>query len=473
MPTYVDAGVVRIQTYLARTPALRLRRGASWLITRATGADAIKGWLAGQNLPGVELNPEAGHADGVVSLLVPTGTGPTVAEQLLLYLRTQIPAAELEARWAQADTYLQALTDPDRATLTALPPVHDFTLTETCEKCRVDTCGADGLCVDCAARAAATGYRSTGRRAQLDETEEPDALGLEREVLAAANTGRHPLLRPVPDLGDLAALGGADNDLDLGRKDTDRNHVATVALDGNAMGAFFDAVTDTDDPRIKATVSPMVADATRCALMYAATRIVRGDDQRLPVVPHLVGGDDVVVSVVADRAWEFTAAFLTEFNKALKTSASQAQLPTEVSERLPTMSAGVVFAHHKFPFVRAVALAERALRKAKNDTRAAEAACCWLDVTTDGEQLPTWRTAITLTDLDTTHDADLVALAGLGNSGRQVLARHLGLPDAGHARAAALIWARRNNKPAIAALLARTDILRARNLVALSRWWRR
>src|ERR1700691_5850967 len=102
MPEYLDAGVVRIQSYIARTPELSLRRGASWMITKATGDAAVEAWISDSGLHQVARNPEAGHADGVVTLIVPDGTASGHATGLLLQLRRSIPGAELHAFWGQA-----------------------------------------------------------------------------------------------------------------------------------------------------------------------------------------------------------------------------------------------------------------------------------------------------------------------------------------------------------------------------------
>jgi len=467
MPTYLDAAVVRIQPYLARTPELRLRRGASWLITRATSEEAVDAWIQDSGVRGVARNPEAGHADGVVTLTVPDGQAQAVAARLVQHLREDIPAADLQASWAQAPSYLEfrrARPQPG-STLLAVPPAADFPLTRTCPSCRVDpSAQADGMCADCLARDASAGRRSTrpGPSRPAAQDAEPDALGTERAVLDAVNqrTGRH--LRPVRDMNDLARLGETDSN---------RNHVATVALDGNGMGGFFAALASQQDTGLKQRISPEISAATRGALVSAGASIVRDDDERLPVVPHVLGGDDVVVSVTADRAWPFTRAFLAGFSDALTAAAGRLSIPDDITRQLPSMSAGVVFANASFPYARAARLAEDALRQAKQDTGGARPAVAWLDVTVDGEQPPPWRRTLTQDELDG-HSADLAALAGISRSGRQALARLLGAGSEEEARAAGLVWARRNGQAAVTGLLNQSAVTELRNLVALTRWWR-
>lgn len=467
MPEYLDAAVVRIQPYIARTPELSLRRGASWMITRATGDEAVDAWIEEGGLHSAARNPEAGHADGVVTLTVPDGTAADCAAQLLLHLRRLIPGADLQASWGQAATYLEFRgTQPrDDQLLRALPPVADFPLAETCASCRTDVRDGSGeTCPDCTARAAAAGRRRARPRPEAGEGADADvdALGTERLVIETVGRALGRTLRPVRDMGDLARLG---------EESGNRNHVATVALDGNGMGGFFAALAAHGDPGIKKRISPEVSAATRSALIAAAGAVTKETDRFLPVIPHVLGGDDVVVSVTADRAWPFTRAFLAGFGAAMQAAAERLELTRSIRQRLPSMSAGLVFAHAKFPYARAVRLAEDALRRAKRDTRGAEPAVGWLDVTADGEEAPAWRSTQTLGALSR-HAGDLSSLSGIPRSGRQALARLLDSGTDEESRAAALTWARRNGYPVVPALLDAGSVTEVRNLLALTRWWR-
>jgi len=467
MPTYLDAAVVRIQPYLARTPELSLRRGASWMIVKATGKNAVEAWIRDNGLGEVSPHDEAGHADGVVNLTVPEGTAEHHARQLLLHLRKEIPGAHLQAGWGQADSYLEFRNGQSREDqgLRALPLVADFPLAETCGSCRTDPGDpASKMCTDCRARAAAGGHRRarpapTGSQAPDDA---PDALGTERMVIDAVGHALGRRLRPVGDMSELASLGDESGN---------RNHVATIALDGNGMGSFFAALAGQPDATLKQQISPEISAATRSALISAAQAITRESDRCLPVIPHVLGGDDVVVSAVADRAWPFTRAFLTRFAEALDAAAGRLELPGPLRQRLPSMSAGLVFAHAKFPYARAVQLADAVLHRAKKDTRGAESAIGWLDVTADGEAQPDWRTTQTLGGLQQQAEA-IAALAAIPRSGRQALARLLARGTDEESCAAALYWARRNGHPVVASLLGQASVTDVRNLVALTRWWR-
>jgi hypothetical protein len=468
MPAYLDAAVVRIQPYLARTPELRLRRGASWMITRATSETAVDGWIHDAGLADVARNPEAGHADGVIALTVPEDSAEADAERVLLYLRGQLPGAELQASWGTARTYLEFRHErsPAAQPLMSLPAAADFPLTETCASCRVDPCDrASRMCADCAGRDQAAGRRrarpAAPGEAATDDAQ--DALGTERIVLDAVRAALGRPLQPVAEMTGLAALG---------EESGNRNHVATVALDGNGMGGFFAALAAHGDTTLKQRISPEISAATRAALIAAAQGVTRPADAQLPVIPHVVGGDDVVVSVTADRAWQFTLAFIDYFTAAMSAVAERLALTGPLGRRLPTMSAGIVFSHVKFPYARAVQLAEQALRTAKRDTRGSDPAIAWLDVTVDGEALPAWRTTQTAGMLG--HRAgDLAGLGAISPSGRQALARLLARGSEEEARAAALSWARRGGHDVVPALLDQVSTRELRNLTALTRWWRR
>ncbi|MEU8305918.1 hypothetical protein AB0C84_20365 [Actinomadura sp. NPDC048955] len=459
MPTYLDVAAVRIQHYIARTPALRLRRGASWLLSTATSSDSVLEYFTGTGL-GIARNRDAGDADGIIALTVDRHAERQAAEHVMLYLRELLPAVELQAVWATADSYLDAypaLAAQRSCPLVSMPPQADFSLGTTCEECRVDLRIAGGaMCEDCLARDRGAGRRDFGVDKAQDGSE--DASAIERAVLDSVNKRRSVHLRPVRHFEELARLGSVQGN---------RNHVATVALDGNGMGAFFTALAHTGNAELNRYISPAISAATREALTAATAGAIRPNDRTLPVIAHVSGGDDVVVSVVADRAWTFVDGFQRAFTNELK----KVQLPTDVRVEMPSMSAGVVFAHQKFPYARAVRLADDMLRKAKHDTQGAQAAVCWLDVTEDGEQAPTWRRAFTRDELDGHADA-VKAIADLGNTGRQTLQRLLSTGPEEEIIAAVVSWARRNGHTEIRRLSGHLDIDDMRGLAAYTRWWR-
>lgn len=479
---YVDVGAARIQHYISRTPRLKGQRGASSWLSWATGRDQLAEYVqaisARLGVPGISANPEAGEADGIVSVRLPAGAEPKpVAAELAACLRSALPAIELDARWGAGASYLEAYRDHmkeqrDDPPLRSLPALGDFPALESCRECRAAPAVERldihedknfGVCLDCLSRYQDC-YRRLGLAAQARAGGDGPPIYREEAELADG-LGRDAREAAARDFTALAQLGGPD---------TQRNHVATVYADGNAIGAFFGRIAASGDAGLKARVSAAVSRATRLALREAARAVLR-DDACLPVIPHVVGGDDLVVSVVADRAWEFTVTYLDEFRKRVR---AIPDVPPELLSAVPpTASAGVVFAHAKFPFRRAAELASERLRTAKNDFCGAEPAVAWLDVTRDGEQAPAGQRAWALDDL--------TALAGplrslrteVEPSGRAVLERLVDLtrPDVSVARLRE--HARRLDRaPVLEPFLSGADpadgAARMAGALSVARWWR-
>jgi len=110
---YLDVGAERIQHYISRTPRLKGQRGASSWLSWATGQDQLvqqaEAISATPGMPPIEPNPEAGQADGLLSVRLPADADPRpAAEALGAYLRSVLPAIELTAIWGAGPTYLEA-----------------------------------------------------------------------------------------------------------------------------------------------------------------------------------------------------------------------------------------------------------------------------------------------------------------------------------------------------------------------------
>jgi hypothetical protein len=438
---YLDISAVRIQSYLSRTPQLKGRRGASAAIAEATRlTDDAPVLKAG----GARINAEAGQADGVINLVLDLpdplqalersgpAAGPgsvraepgsgggrqadtaatALAREVFAQLRQRLPGAYFQAVWGIGESYLQVHHDtigPRLARgdiLSDLPPAGEFPYAVVCQICHQDPAtgwlrlGADeadkAACADCRMRHSRS-VRKAGEGAERDLA----------ETLCASRTAQ--------DFAELARLGGPD---------TDRNHLGTVFIDGNAFSDFFHHLSRPGN-RIGADAKTRISQAlnahTRTALARAAGQVSRdGDDGLLCVVPHLVGGDDVLVSLPADRAWPFTRRFLQEFGQLAEETRQQAGLPG-----LPTLSAsaGLVFAHASYPFHLVVEEAEARLRAAKSDVRGEVASVNFTDLTADGPGSTKPATA-TLTSLDA-KAAALDALARLPASLRTQLAAFL------------------------------------------------
>ncbi|HEY7273689.1 MAG TPA: hypothetical protein VH502_13225 [Actinoplanes sp.] len=444
---YVDIAPVRIQQYLARTPRLRDRRGASAALEAATAETSLDEVLAGR----ARANPEAGDADGVVNLIVddPTHTDAVIGD-VLAHLRNRLPAAQFQATSAHAPDYVQAITAmrlqrESGEARTDHPTVAEFPFAAPCRLCRaapaVDRVRLGpgderAACADCTMR--------QSREVRREGT------GAERTLSVALGLDTTP-----DDFAALAALGGTD---------TDRNHLATVYADGNGIGDFFARLADTAGKTRKAA-SKALSDHTRAALAHATRAVSRPDDEMLCVVPHVVGGDDILVSLPADRGWRFTRAFLADLCERLERTAADLDIPP------PTVSAGIVFAHNSHPFHLVVEEAAAGLKRAKREVAGKAASVQAHDVTVDGvagPRMPGLR-------LDTLQDAaaDLDRLRAVPQSGRSQLAQALADGD-GEVRALTLAK-RLDREDVVKPFLATDSTASAINLghaLRIVRWWR-
>lgn len=398
MNSYLDVGVSQIQSWLARTPRLRGRRGASTMIRKATSGDTVRSLV--NSLGGLaEINSEQGPIDGVISLrLHSTGTEERkrVEAAVLAHLRSSLPAAMLEVARFEGPDYHSAKTD---ATRTQWPArVHEYPLARPCDWCHSspgseDSVAQDGehetLCIDCSLRS-----REAGRA-----TDPGKMPGPERDLLDRLHTNR-TVPDKFPDLAEIG-LGGSG----------DRTHVATVFADGNQLGRFIATLRE-ERPEELATIPKAISEATWSAVVAGLTAIDH-EDGPLPVIAHLVGGDDILLTVPAHGAWKFVTEMTSAFHDALEGLGEETRSPS------PTLSAGAVIHHHSYPLAATIDLATELLRQAKGE-HVGRAAMRWHSITHDGPRT-TGRPAVLIEALRD-NEANLKQLAAVPASQRQQLA---------------------------------------------------
>lgn len=157
--------------------------------------------------------------------------------------------------------------------------------------------------------------------------------------------------------------------------------LAVVHADGNGLGAVFvnfDKYVQTDGnaasvlQRNRAYVDRLRAfslaldectlDAFQAALsQLGAPRGKRSENSKLPIVPLVLGGDDLTVVCDGQQALKFTIAFLENFTQKTRER-------HDITRILPngvTSSAGVAIIKPHFPFFAAYELAEQLLKSAK------------------------------------------------------------------------------------------------------------
>lgn len=423
MNTYLDVGVARIQAYLSRSNRLRSRARASSGITdlstrfsaRAGEPTVSLAELLGRLADGWRFNEELGKIDGVISLVhngsLTDGHVAPVAEQVLATLRAHWPGADLTAVWGDGGSYVEAYRDHLRPALaqagkqtrSSTAAAAELPLGQPCGLCEQDIAvqveqvveKRYGLCVDCLNR----GVHRSGAKAGTRAT----------------------LLEEIAERGKPA------------------NHLGTVFLDGNAVGALFDGLSRAA-PDTRHHLSRALSDATAQALEAAVEHIRKAEEARDLTIhlTHVSGGDDVLVSVPADRCWSFTRKLVSGFTDEV--SAAIGRLlgvdpaePDLVREKLrmvtggavtelPSAAAGVVIHHHTSPFALVVEAAHERLRAAKQAVQGSAPALAWTDLTIDGDQPPSWRQPWPAADLKRA-EPSLARLATAPASARHTAAR--------------------------------------------------
>ncbi|MFV0460524.1 MAG: Cas10/Cmr2 second palm domain-containing protein [Actinomycetales bacterium] len=199
----------------------------------------------------------------------------------------------------------------------------------------------------------------------------------------------------------------------VGRREI-RNHLATVCADGNAVGAFttaqatayngVDAAAIAGFENLRSQTPGTLDHCTRDALHQAMLRVSTGGQPIIPVMPHFVGGDDVLVSVPASIAWEFAYHLATYFADDMHrkftdlldgvergtddTAAHEAV--TGLRETLDRISLGVgiCFAHDSYPFSDSRERAFDAMKQAKKRVKGRQSAVSWIDLTAESSLPP-------------------------------------------------------------------------------------
>ena len=482
---YVDIAAVRIQQWIGRTQSLRLRRGASTLLEKATAADA---WPPEQLPPGWRLNPEAGDLSGVISLLRDTTSGgaETVTEVLAVEaaravatkLRQRLPYLHLAAVLGEGATYADARKGMDRRRdtgelLVDCPP----SVPETMLAARCDWCGdapaferrhdregeRRSACIDCALRDDEAGSPSDPRPERMPGPERNFLNALAEEMVACPD-----------EFKDLARL-----------LDTDGTQLATIYADGNRVGDFLAAAASAaGEPGAPTNneIVPVIDTATKAALARAAAAhlpVAEVLRQGTPVreigaIVHVAGGDDVVVTVPATDGWAFVRGLLTAFGTEL--GGRTGVWPTSVRELMPTLSAGLVFHHFSFPFSQVMNLAKKQLKAAKEATEGRSESVAFLDITEDGECPPPRRRPLRLADLEAVAPT-LDEIAALAPAARHEYLRLCAAAISGRSSTELLRKIRDNGHEVLHDRVRNLDVRSAApveevgRLLDLARWW--
>lgn len=168
--------------------------------------------------------------------------------------------------------------------------------------------------------------------------------------------------------GDAVDNLGYWDDIDQFAQNTDpKNYVAYLVADGNEMGATFKAQESFANlsnlsERLEEEIYACLAE-TASRLMLNTSIGLEGDRGTVPILPLIIGGDDIFCLLPARWALDFTRDFIKNYETRLQTVLED--LGTLDEDFPPTMSAGVVLCKATFPYKLAHQIGEDLLEDAK------------------------------------------------------------------------------------------------------------
>lgn len=240
------------------------------------------------------------------------------------------------------------------------------------------------LCTGCLRKRGTREYR--GRPTPKAWSESPLVEFQSRLCCELAKVKGRPVNLP-PDFAGVADPAGVpfEEDAKEDAHDTS-NYVALICADGNDMGRIGGEVLGSAPERFH-EFSRAVKGATAEALRQAAEAVLgdaieegqKGKDGEprkliIPFQPLILGGDDIVCVVQADRALALATEFIRSFVKL--TAADPVISDAGIYGKPISIAAGVAIAKCKYPFYDLHELAEDLLREAKAKCRALEGNTC-------------------------------------------------------------------------------------------------
>ena len=168
----------------------------------------------------------------------------------------------------------------------------------------------------------------------------------------------------------------------IGERSSWRNYIGVVYADGNAMGSTVQALDGSETCR---KFSEIVDESIREACFAGLGQVLDAEIEQvrkatewgekcapLPADILLLGGDDLLVAVPADRALEFALQVTIEFECLTRKKIAGLQdenvrrfFTDRLGDRGFTISCGVAIARSTYPFYLSLDLAEQLLKNAK------------------------------------------------------------------------------------------------------------
>ena len=214
-----------------------------------------------------------------------------------------------------------------------------------------------------------TGPRRDGSYPSGEEPQPLSAEAIAKRAARPAATARFARLLTADEIGDDLGLIAIDELFE--RVDS----VAVIHADANRLGRIFENAGDVL-PRLPESIGERTTGALSRQVQQVATESFQwatqqlaeqvGASKDLPVVPLVIGGDDLTVLIDG----RFALAFSREYLRAFGEYAAAQPLLTAVvdavtGERSVTACAGVAVVKPHFPFSAAYGLADELCRNAK------------------------------------------------------------------------------------------------------------
>ncbi|MEM3563789.1 MAG: hypothetical protein QXR19_11200 [Candidatus Jordarchaeaceae archaeon] len=188
---------------------------------------------------------------------------------------------------------------------------------------------------------------------------------------------------------------GMTQGYDFPKKDADevanldpRNYIAYIIADGNNMGKIFGSCNNFDQLRklsenLDTIINESLAEPTKVLLGKQRRHLQEREEGSvlIPVLPLILGGDDVFALLPARWSLDFTLRFSMEFEKRMKNFLTQIGL----SDVSPTISAAVVICKGKFPYLVAHEIGEELLKTAKKRAKEEKSSTISFTVLTGSE----------------------------------------------------------------------------------------
>lgn len=141
-----------------------------------------------------------------------------------------------------------------------------------------------------------------------------------------------------------------------------RHYVAYMLADGNNMGKLFNKC---NTPAMMHDLSKRLTLAISKALAEPTRLLMSEQENFVPVLPLILGGDDLFVLIPAPWALDFSDCFCQAYEREMNDVLTQ----LGIDEPQPTVSAAVVICKSKHPYTLVHETGERLLKEAKQASK--------------------------------------------------------------------------------------------------------